>query len=396
MALGTPFHARSAAMNQKLAWEDWYGYHAASTFADSLDIEYNAVREAVGVIDVSPLFKYRVEGPDAVRLIDRIITRDAHKLKVDQVWYTPWCDERGKLIDDGTITRLDETSYRWTAAEPNWRWFSMNSMGLDVKVTDISADLGSLALQGPKSRDVLEAMTGRDWKDLKYFRRRATEVGGFPVDVTRTGYTGDLGYELWVACDHAAELWDALFESGAGDGIRPVGMAALDVLRVEAGLILLDSEFTSVRSAFSEEQEFSPFELGLDRLVDLSKPRFVGRDALVEEQARGGPARRLVGLELDWDGIERAYGRHGIPPVLVAGTTRERVPVWSGRRQVGKASGMTWSPILKRVISLCVLDRSLAAPGSRVEVEWSVEGSRERVGGRVVPLPFLDLERKRA
>ena len=396
MTFGTAFHARSARLNQKLAWEDWYGYQAASVFADSLDIEYNAVREAAGVIDVSPLFKYRVEGPDAVRLIDRIITRDARKLKVDQVYYTPWCDERGKLIDDGTITRLDEATYRWTAAEPNYRWFRMNATGLDVEVTDISADLGCLALQGPRARDVLEAVTGEDWRDLRYFRRRATQVRGAAIDVTRTGYTGDLGYELWVGREHATDLWDALFEAGEGDGIRPVGMAALDVLRVEAGLILLDSEFTSVRSAFSEEQEFSPFELGLGRLVDFAKPRFVGRGALMDEQARGGPPRRLVGLELEWEGIEAAYARHGIPPVLVPGTAGQRVPVYAGQRQVGKASGMTWSPILKRVIALAVLRRELSSDGSRVEVEWSVEGSRERVGSRVVPLPFLDLERKRA
>jgi len=394
--LDTVFHPRSAPLNVQGAWEEWYGYRAASVFADFLDIEYSAVRDAVGVIDVSPLFKYHVSGPDAVRLIGRVTTRDATKLQVGQVFYTPWCDERGKLIDDGTVARLDDDTYRWTAAEPNHRWLSLNTAGLDVRVDDISAEVAALAVQGPFARAVLEAATGQAWDDLKYFRRRRSSVGGATVDVSRTGYTGDLGYEVWIDRGDALGVWDALFEAGRPFGIRPVGMQALDVLRVEAGLILLGSEFTSVRGAFSSEQEYSPFELGFDRLIDLEKPRFVGREALVEERARGGPPRRLVGLELDWDGIEAAYERHGIPPVLLPGTLGAPVPAYRNRRQVGKATSMTWSPILKRVVSLALLRREWAAEGSRVQVEWTVEGTRERVPATVVPLPFLDLPRKRA
>lgn len=396
MHLDTAFHPRAAALNGQGAWEDWYGYRAASVFADFLDIEYNAVREAVGVLDVSPLFKYRVSGPDAVRLIDRVVPRRAEKLQVGQVWYTPWCDERGRLIDDGTVARLDETTYRWTAAEPNMRWFMLNATGLDVRIEDVTPNVAALAVQGPSARAVLEAVTREVWSGLKYFRRRATTIGAVDVDVSRTGYTGDLGYELWVDAADAVQVWDALFEAGEPYGIRPVGMQALDVLRVEAGLILLGSEFTSVRGAFSSEQEYSPFELGFERLIDLEKPRFVGRDALVAEQASGGPARRLVGLELDWDGIEAAYGRHGIPPVLLPGTLGAPVPAYRNGRQVGKATSMTWSPILKRVVSLGLVDRAFAPGGSRVQVEWTVEGSREKVWATAVPLPFLDLPRKRA
>jgi aminomethyltransferase len=396
MTLPTAFHPRTAALNQKLAWEDWWGYSAASVYADFHDIEYNAVRDAAGVIDVSPLFKYLITGPDAVRLIDRVITRDATKLRVDQVYYTPWCDERGKVVDDGTVCRLDETTYRWTAAEPNYRWIAMNATGLDVVVQDVSGEVGALALQGPTSRAVLEAATGQDWSDLRYFRRRASAVDGIPVDVTRTGYTGDLGYELWVDIGRGVDLWDALFQAGRAFGLRPVGMAALDVLRVEAGLILLNAEFTSVRDAFSAEQEYSPYELGMDRLVDLTKRRFVGKQALEADQATGGPARRLVGMELDWDGIEAAFVRHGQPVVLFPGTSGSPVPVYHRSRQVGKATSTTWSPSLKKVIALGVVDRAVAAPGSRIAVEWTVEGTREKVGATVVPLPFLDLARKRA
>jgi aminomethyltransferase len=396
VTIGTAFHPRTTAANQKLAWEDWWGYHAASAFADSIDIEYNAVREAVGAIDVSPLFKYRITGPDAARLIDRIITRDAMKLQVNQVYYTPWCDEYGKLIDDGTVCRLDESTFRWTAAEPNYRWFGMNATGLDVRIEDVSRETAALAIQGPMSRALLEKATNEDWSDLKYFRRRATTIARTDVDVTRTGYTGDLGYELWVDAQRAVDLWDALFKEGKAFGLRPVGMAALDVLRVEAGLVLLDSEFTSVRNAYSAQQEYSPFELGMDRLVDFAKERFVGRHALSMEQTGGGPPRRLVGFELDWATLEAAFERHGLPTVLTLGTSREPIPIRAGGRQVGKATSMTWSPTLKRVIALGLVEKAQATAGAHLVIEWTVEGTRERVAGTVVPLPFLELPRKRA
>ena len=396
MSIGTAFDPRTAPLNEKHAWQDWWGYHTPVAYADSIDIEYNAVRENAGVIDVSPLFKYLIEGPDAARLIDRVITRDATRLQVDQVYYTPWCDERGKIVDDGTVCRLDDTTFRWTAAEPNYRWIRMNASGLDVSIRDITTEIGALALQGKRSRDVLERATGEDWSGLKYFRRRVTTIAGIPVDVTRTGYTGDLGYELWVDAGRAVDLWDALFESGRGFQLRPVGNAAMDVLRVEAGLILVDAEFTGVRNAFSEEQEFSPFELGLGRLVNLDKRAFVGKQALAAEQAAGGPRRRLVGMEFDWDGIERAFEKHGIPTVLYLGTSEEPIPAYAHGRQVGKATSWTWSPNLKKVISLGIVSKELAEPGSRLEVEWTVQGVHETVGATVVELPFFDPPRKRA
>ena len=395
MTLGTAFDRRTSTLTQKRAWEDWWGYHTVRQYADSIDIEYNAVREAAGVIDVSPLFKYLISGPDAVRLIDRVITRDARKLQVDQVYYTPWCDESGKLIDDGTVCRLEEATFRWTAAEPNYRWFSLNASGLDVRIDDISREVGALALQGPTSRAVLEAVTGQDWSGLKYFRRRAATVGEIPVDVTRTGYTGDLGYELWVESSRAVDLWDALFQVGSDFGLRPVGTAALDVLRVEAGLILIGAEFTSVRDAFTAEQEYSPFELGFGRLVNLDKPNFVGRRALTQEEASGGPHRRLAGLEFDWVDIEGSFERHGLPTVLLPETSTSPVPLYVGGRQIGRATSTTWSPTLKKVIALALVDRAFSEQGSRMDVEWTVLASRGRVGATVVELPFFDPPRKR-
>jgi aminomethyltransferase len=396
MTVGSPFHPRTSALNQKLAWEDWQGTCAASVFADFHDIEYNAIREAAAAIDVSPLFKYMVRGTDAVRLVDRIITRDATKIAVGRVIYTPWCDESGKVIDDGTVSRLDETTFRWTAAEPNLRWLELNATGLDVEVEDVTDELAALAVQGPHARRVLEDATGQDWVDVPYFGRRAGTIAGVDIDVTRTGYTGDLGYELWIHADRAVEVWDAVFEVGEPHAIRPVGMRAMDVARVEAGLILIDAEYTGSRWAVSAEQEYAPGELGMDRLVNMKKDGFVGKRALAEEQAASGPKRRLVGLTYDWAGIERAFDKHGLPPALSPETTTERTPLRRGGRQIGKVTSRTWSPMLKRVIALGSVGKQHAEPGTRLEAEWDVEGRRHPVTAVVTPLPFLDLPRKRA
>ncbi|HET9344799.1 MAG TPA: aminomethyltransferase family protein [Candidatus Limnocylindrales bacterium] len=400
MSVGTAFHPATAPLNRKQQWREWSGYFASSAYADAHDIEYNAIREAAALIDVSPLHKYVVSGPDAQRLVDRVITRDATKLKPGQVYYTPWCDEHGKVIDDGTVHRLDDDTYRWTAADPQLRWLRMNASGLDVEIEDTSARTAALALQGPLSCDVLEAATGESFADLRYFRRRTSSVKAgrrkVKVDVSRTGYTGDLGYELWVGADDAVALWQALSDAGAAYGIRPAGMLALDVVRLEAGLILLEVDYTSARHAMNPEQNYSPGEIGLGRLVAFDKADFVGRLALEREARDGGPKRRLVGLQLDWHDIEGLFSAQGLPPAISPAVDRSHRPVYVGGRQVGRATSVGWSPILKQAIALASVPPAQEAPGSKVDVEWTVEGRRGRVQGRVVPLPFLDLERKRA
>ena len=396
MSVGTAFHPRTSPLNRKMQWREWSGYFASSVYADAHDIEYNAIREAAALIDVSPLYKYLVSGPDALRLVDRVITRDATKLAVGRVIYTPWCDEHGKVVDDGTVHRLDERLFRWTAADPQLRWLRQNSAGLDVTITEETEATAALALQGPLSRDVLEAATGESFDDLRYFRRRASKVGKVGIDVSRTGYTGDLGYELWIPTEGAVKVWDALIKAGAAYGIRPAGMLALDVVRLEAGLILLEVDYTSARHAMNPEQNYSPAEIGLGRLVDFDKGDFVGRLALEREAASGGPARRLVGLQLDWSDIERLYDAQGLPPAISPSVGRDPVPVFAGGRQVGRATSHGWSPILKQAIALASVPPAHEAIGSRVAVEWTVEGRRGRVGATVVEMPFLDLERKRA
>ena len=396
MSVGSPFHPRTAPLNRKMQWREWSGYFASSVYADFHDIEYNAIREAAALIDVSPLYKYLISGPDAQRLVDRVITRDATKLTVGGVYYTPWCDEHGKVVDDGTIHRLDERLYRWTAADPQLRWMRQNSAGLDVTIAEETEATAALALQGPLSRDILEAATGESFADLRYFRRRPSRIGKVTIDVSRTGYTGDLGFELWMPVKGAVAVWDAVMTAGKAYGIRPAGMVALDVVRLEAGLILLEVDYTSARHAMNPEQNYSPFEIGLGHLVSFDKGDFVGRLALERESRAGGPARRLVGLQLDWYDIERLYDAQGLPPAISPTVDRSPVPVFAGGRQVGRSTSHGWSPILKQAIALASVPPQYEPVGSTLAVEWTVEGRRGRVGATVVPLPFLDLPRKRS
>ncbi len=398
MSVGTAFHPRTEPQNRKMQWREWSGYFAASVYADFHDIEYNAIREQAALIDVSPLYKYEVHGPDALRLVDRVITRDATKLKVGAVYYTPWCDEDGKVVDDGTVHRLAEDRFRWTAADPQYRWLTMNATGLDVEIEDVSEGLAAVALQGPWSRAVLEAAAGESFGDLRYFRRRGALIAGFAVDVSRTGYTGDLGYELWIPTEGAVDVWDALVVAGKPYGIRPAGMVALDVVRLEAGLILLEVDYTSSRHAMNADQAYSPYEIGLGRLVDLDKAEFVGKRALAAEHRAGGPARRLVGLELTWDDIVELFDAQGLPPTAPAVVSRAQTPLFDvgGIRQIGRVTSLGWSPILKKPIALASVPASHEPVGSKVSVEWTVEGKRGRVAATVVETPFLDLPRKRA
>jgi len=396
VSVGTAFYPREAELNQHLAWGEWSGYHSAAVYADFHDIEYNAIREAAAVIDVTPLYKYVVRGRDAGRLLDRVMTRDISKLQVDQVYYTPWCDEEGKVIDDGTVTRLTGDSYRITAADPSERWFRMNATGLDLEVEDVSDATAGLALQGRLSREVLQDATAQDWSDVRYYRRRASEIAGVEIDVTRTGYTGDRGYELWVPVDGALAVWDRLFEVGQRYGIHPCGIRAMDVARVEAGLLLIEVEYSSSHRVIAAEQHYSPYELGFGRLVELGKASpFNGKRALVAERRAGGPARRLVGLELDWAGIERLFAKHDLAPAVSPLVHRDPVPVYKEGRQVGRATSITWGPTIKKMVGFGSVDEQHEKIGTRLSVEWSVEGERGKVAATVVPMPFLDLERKR-
>jgi aminomethyltransferase len=395
MPVGTAFHERTLALCESLNYREWAGYYTVSAYETHHEHEYNAIRNASALIDITPLYKYRVSGRDATRLVDRVVTRDVQKVKVGQVIYTPWCDEKGKVIDDGTVSRLEENTYRWTAADPSFRWLHQNALGLDVSIEDISETLAALALQGPTSGRLLKSIAEASIADLRYFHVTTGRIAGIPVEISRTGYTGDLGYEIWMAWDKAKQVWDALMQAGRAFDIHPAGMLALDVARIEAGLLLIEVDFNSSKKAIIESQKYSPFELGLGRLVHLDKARFVGQEALAAEQKRGH-AREIVGLEIDWNGIERVYAQAGLPPVMPSAASRVAVPVYKSGTQTGKATSTTWSPSLKRLIALATIDRESSRLGSELEMEMTVEAIRHRVPARVVKTPFFNPKRKTA
>ncbi len=396
MPVGTAFHERTFQLCESLSYREWSGYYAVSSYEPHHEHEYNAIRNAAALIDISPLYKYRVSGKDATRLVDRIITRDMSKVAVGQVIYTPWCDEHGKVIDDGTVSRLEENTYRWTAADPSLRWFTQNATGMDVRLEDISESVAALALQGPTSGRLLcSLVSDADIANLKYFRVTKGTIAGVSVEISRTGYTGDLGYEIWIAAEQAVRVWDALMDGGRAFDIHPAGMLALDVARIEAGLLLIEVDFNSSKKALIEDQKYSPFEMGLGRLVHATKNRFIGQAALLAKQKRGH-AREIVGLEIDWPEVERLYEDVGLPPAVSPIASRVAVPVFKDGAHVGKATSSTWSPTLKKMIALATVNRPHNQLGAKLQFEVTVEAKRHRVGARVVKLPFFNPKRKTA
>lgn len=384
----TPFHERTSALCASHAWRRWAGYVVASSYELSHEREYHAIRAAAALFDVSPLYKYAITGKDAARLLDHVVTRNIQQLSVGQVAYTPWCDAHGKVLDDGTVARLGEERFRMTAAEPNLRWLQDNAHGLEVAIEDVSESMVALSLQGPASRAILGDI------DLKYFRIAETKIASIPVTVSRTGYTGDLGYELWAERKSALNLWDALIAAGTPHGIMPAGMLALDVARLEAGLMLIDVDYVPARKALIDGQTSSPFELDLGWTVNLKKERFVGREALVAEAARE-PQWRFVGIEIDWDSLERLHSEVGLATRLPQTAWRMSVPIYAGDEQAGYATSGGWSPLLKKYLALAHLRGPWAAVGTVLEIEVTVEHRRKRAAARVVKKPFFDPERKR-
>ena len=395
MPIGTAVHARTFPLCESLNYREWSGFYAVSAYEAHHEHEYNAIRNAAALIDVSPLFKYLLTGRGAAAAVDRIITRNASALAVGQVYYTPWCDERGRVIDDGTVTRLAENRFRWTAADPSLRWLTQNAAGLDVRIEDISEQVAALALQGPTSAGLLHAVADADIAGLKYFRMTSGSIAGVPVDISRNGYTGDLGYEIWTPWERAVEVWDALMAAGRPFDIRPAGMLALDVARVEAGLLLIEVDFQSSKKALIDAQLYSPYEMGLGRLVQLDAGPFIGRAALAEE-FRQGWKRQVVGLEIDWPSVEQLYDSLGMAPQIPAAASRVAVPVYKDGEQVGRATTTTWAPVLKKLIALATIDAPYFTEGTKLQFEITIEAVRHLVPATVVKTPFFNPKRKTA
>ncbi len=394
---GTPFHVRTAPLVQGQTWRRWAGYLVASSYELQHDREYHAIRSSAALIDVSPLFKYHIRGRDAVKLLDRVVTRDVSRAVPGQVLYTPWCDGQGKVLDDGTVSILTPEFLRLTSADPGFRWLWMNSRGLSVDIEDVSESIAALALQGPAARMILEEVTGSGLEGVAFFRLTNALIRGVPVTISRTGYTGDLGYEIWMDAGHALPVWDALMSVGGVHGLAPAGMMALDVARIEAGLLLLDVDYVSARKALVETQKSLPLELGLDWAVAFSKDAFVGRKALADASA-AGVAVNFMGVEIDGESLESLYQEHGLAVSLPTVPWRSSVPIHERgtEHQVGYATSGCWSPLLKRCLALAHLEARYADPGRELEIEVSIEHRHRRARCRVKELPFFDPPRKRA
>jgi aminomethyltransferase len=396
MPIASPFHPRTSELCLTQEWDQWSGYLAPVTYHIPFDVEYFAIRNTAGVLDISPLFKYEISGPEAARLLNRVMTRDVRDCAVGQAMYSPWCNDDGYVVDDGVICRLARDRYRVTAADPNLRWFEDCGIGMDVEVTDVSADLAALALQGPRSREILRALDpGGDFDDLDYFHLADAQISGSEVTISRTGYTGDLGFELWIPSVDALQVWDALMHAGAAYGLIPAGLAALDVARIEAGLILIEVDYTSAQKAITQAQEYSPFNLGLGWTLALDKRDFIGRRAL-EAQADRGSDRVFVGLEIDWESLQDLYAQADLPPQVAARASREVAPIYSGRRQVGQVTSSAFSPILKKYIALGTVQPPFGELGRTLKVEVTVEYERKIAPATVVETPFFNPARRRA
>ena len=392
----SPFFKRTSKLNESQEWRRWSGYLSATNYELTHDNEYFAIRTKAALLDISPLKKYLIEGLDALKLLDRMVTRNIKICKIGQVMYTPWCDENGKVIDDGTVQRLSENKFRITSAEPNLDWINHIATGMDVKIIDDSETTAALALQGPYSREILNTISESTINELKFFWMMDTSFNGIPVSISRTGYTGDLGYEIWMDPEHALLVWDLLLEKGNPYGITPTGLHALDIARIEAGLILLDVDYISSRHAIIESRKSSPFELGLGWTVKMNNNNnFIGKDALKKELDRGSEWD-FVGIEITWSELENHYRNAGLAPGLPSTAWRTSTPLYYNSEQVGYATSGTWSPILKRYIALAHIKNGYSNNGTILDFEIKVEHFKKLTKACVINTPFFDPERKRS
>jgi aminomethyltransferase len=395
----TPFHERTSALNETGLWEHWANHLAASKYQMSEKFEYVAVRNAVGIFDTSPLYKYRFSGPDAESFLAGVLARDPRALVPGRAQYTLWCDDRGYMIEDGIVLRREPDEFLITAAEPNLGYFRDLVVRHDVRIDEVSDDYAVMAVQGPSSKAVLGAVAPAVDK-LGYFDLVETRIGKAPVIVSRTGYTGDLGYEVWVRSNDALPVWDAVWQAGQGLGIAPFGLTALYMARIEAGLVLLDVDFESSRFAWTDAHRTTPVELGFGwmfRDIATTDRAFIGRDAIRREIAGKTSRWKLMGLILDWQDYDRHYDDAGLIPPKDHTPIQDEYYIYDEQdQQVGWASSLMYSPMLQRHIALARLPLDRAAPGSHVRLEFAVSHRYEYFDAVVAKLPLFDPPRRTA
>ena len=385
--LKTPFHDRARALCEVDSFIPWAGYTTVDVFS-AVEPEYFAIRNAASLYDLSPMVKYRISGPDAARYLNRLVTRDIGRVRPGRVVYCIWCNDAGEIIDDGTLFRFGTDEFRLCTAERQLDWLLDSAIGFQVEVSEVTTELAALALQGPTSwailRDAgLPATQRLKPFDAALFDWPGLEPGAREVLISRTGFTADLGYELWIAPPAAESVWDTLMRVGAGHGLRPIGSRALNIARIEAGFVLPNVDFIPSERTLFIGTERSPLELGLAWLVDFGKGHFTGRRALLEERRRGS-RRLLVGLDIE-----------GTKPAYNALLYSDRAL----RRQAGSVTSAVWSPTTKRNLALAMVDAPHFATGSTLwaeiylnrELVWE----RRVVRARVVERPFFAPERRR-
>ncbi|MGH8946906.1 MAG: aminomethyltransferase family protein, partial [Acidimicrobiia bacterium] len=372
----TPFHPRTEEANRTGLWSHWSGYLAADRYQMADKFEYFAIRNSVGVFDTSPLYKYRFTGPGAESYLAGVLTRDIRRCRPGQAQYTVWCDDDGWVLEDGVVLRLSGDEFLLTAARANLAYFQDLATGYQVEMDDVSKEIGALAVQGPRSRRVLTELAP-EVDGLGFFRLGRAKIGDIAVTVSRTGYTGDLGYEIWVDAGDAVEVWDHLFAAGAGHGMIPVGQTAVLIARIEAGLILIDVDYHSARYAWNDEQRVTPIELGMEwmlRRLDEDDRAFIGRRAIEREIADGSSRWKTVGVMVDWVDWARTHNERGLI------TPKDHTPQQGGMMlydadlsRIGYVPSFVYSPLLQRHIGIARVRPEHASRGSRVGLEVTID-----------------------
>jgi aminomethyltransferase len=395
----TPFHSRTAALNEGQRWEDWEGFLAATMYGLDPLMEYNAIRLGCGLFDVSPLHKYEVRGRDAKAFLQRMVVRNLAPSRPGRGFYTVWCDDDGKVVDDGAVFHIGDDHLRLTSTLSSLEWLADNASGFEVTIEDASEEVVGVAVQGPTSRDLLQKLTSADLSALKFWHCTETDVAGAPCLVSRSGYTGDLGFEIFLRPGDAERVWDAAMDLAPDYQMRPCGLVALDMTRIEAGLLQIDAEFISAKRTLFEVQKSSPLELGVGWMCKLDGDFFVGRDALLAEKANGSSRWSTVGIDLDVTALERCFREYDMPLHLPVQSWVEPVPIYADEPQehlIGRGTSGMWSPLLKRYIVIARVPPRHAALGSRFFIEEMIEARSFSIPARVVDMPFFDPPRKRA
>jgi aminomethyltransferase len=399
MADTTPFHPRLAELNTTGLYGHWSGYLSTLRYDMSAKFEYFCIRNSVGLFDTSPLYKYWIRGRDAERFLAGVMTRDIRLCRPGRAQYTLWCDDAGFVLEDGVLFRHSDTEFFLTAAEPNLGYFRDLIGRLDVEIEDVTRDYGILAIQGPHSRNVLKQLTPAV-ADLPFFGLTQTKIGDAAVTVSRTGYTGDLGFEVFIRADDAIAVLDAVLAAGKPYGMRPFGEDALLMARIEAGLVLINVEFSSSRFAYTDQQRVTPIELGFRwmlRGIDDGERPFIGRTAIRREIAQKSSRWATVGLVLDWQHYDRLYRQAGlIPPKDENPLTYESMLYDTGGERIGYATSLMYSPVLQRHIAIARVRPGLSAVGSTVNLELTIDHEYRTVAAQVAKLPLFNPPRKTA